>query len=176
MNRKKWCILVTGVVIPICRDGCDLVLWGGIMSQVEIDKIRQTIDEYRHFKIKFIQFSKLVEAFLSEEQILEIEIGSIQDARMEMVVCDTPVTVTFCLIFTTEDIPIGQIDFMRSGDGLQDEPLVVYSLYFNQLGHILDSVSDSFSNRRISDEFDVPFVLHRFLQKFMQTFKMKEVT
>ena len=144
------------------------------MGQTEIDKIRQTIDEYRHFKIKFIQFTKLVEALVTEEQILEFEIKSIQDARMEIVVCDTCVTVSFGLIFTTEDVPIGQIDFIRYDASVHDEPVAVYSLYFNQLGHILDSVTDSFSNRRISDEFDIPFVLHRFLQKLMQTFKIND--
>ena len=146
------------------------------MSQVEIGKIRQIIDEYRQFKIKFIQFTKLVEAFITEEQILEIEIKSIADAQMELVFCDTPVWVVFDLIFTTDEVPIGKIDFFRDVSQNPQEHILVYSLYFNQLGHILDSVTDSFSNHRISDEFDIPFVMHRLLQKFMQTFRLKDAS
>ena len=46
--------------------------------------------------------------------------------------------------------------------------MTVFSLYFDRKGNMLESVSDAFSNRRIIDEHDVPYILHRFLHKFLQ--------
>jgi hypothetical protein len=62
----------------------------------------------------------------------------------------------------------GRIDFdLPPGPG-SDLPMTVFSLYFDRKGNMLESASDAFSNRRIIDEHDVPFILHRFLHKFLQ--------
>ena len=63
----------------------------------------------------------------------------------------------------------GRIDFdLPPGPGGGDLPVTVFRLYFDRKGNMLESASDAFSNRRIIDEHDVPFILHRFLSKYLK--------
>jgi len=141
------------------------------MSLAEMEKIRAIIEQYRQFKIKFIQFVKLCELVISQQRLQEIEVQRIDDAVMELKVMDAPMLVRFGILYKPDATPLGRIDFLIHSP-VESEPL--YSLYFNQVGNILESVSDSFSNRRIHDEHDVPFVLHRFLQQYLRTLRLPE--
>ena len=144
------------------------------MAQNDVEKIKAIIDGYRQFKIKFIQFSKLFELMLSEEEFLDVQIVRMEDARLELMVLDTPVVVKFSLIYDTANNPLGKIDFYCFYEFRDPSPECLYSLFFNNLGHILDGPSDSFSHLRISDEHDIPEVLHRFLQRHLHALRIKE--
>lgn len=141
------------------------------MSVAETEKIRTIIEEYRQFKIKFIQFVKLCELVISQERLQEIEVQQIGEAAVGLNVMDVPILVRFAVVFKPDNTPLGRIDFVHHPED-KGEP--IYSLFFNAVGNILESVSDSFSNRRIHDEHDVPYVLHRFLQQYLRTLKMPE--
>jgi hypothetical protein len=144
------------------------------MSQSETDKIKAAIGDYRQFKFKFIQFVKNFEEFLKEEKLLEIEFNTARDTILQISVFDAPVLVKFSLVFNSEDTLLGKVSFEKLDefDGSKREH--IYSLYFNKLGNILESLSDSFSSRSMIDKHDVPYVLHRFMQNFLQKLKIKE--
>ena len=141
------------------------------MSKAETEKIRTITDEYRQFKIKFIQFVKLCELVISQERLQEIYVQHADEAVMELIVMDNSILVRFGILLTSNNTPLGRIDFLNHHAG-DKEP--IYSLFFNQVGNILESVSDSFSNRQIHDEHDVPYVLHRFLQMYLRTLRLPE--
>ena len=141
------------------------------MSQVETEKIRKITDQYRQFKIKFIQFVKLCELVISQERLQEIAVQHSDEAVMELIVMDTSILVRFGILFKTDSTPLGRIDFLNH-HATDKEP--IYSLFFNQVGNLLESISDSFSNRQIHDEHDVPYVLHRFLQQYLRTLRLTE--
>ena len=147
---------------------------GGCMSQSETDIIKAAIGDYRQFKFKFVQFVKNFEEFLKEEKLLEIEFNTSRDTILQLSVFDSPVFVKFSLVFNSEDTLLGKVDFEKLDefDGSKREH--IYSLYFNKLGNILESLSDSFSSRSMIDKHDVPYVVHRFLQNFLQKLKIKE--
>ena len=144
------------------------------MSQSETDKIKAAIGDYRQYKFKFVQFVKNFEEFLKEEKLLEIEFNTSRDTILQLSVFDAPVLVKFSLVFNSDDTLLGKVDFEKLDefDGSKREH--IYSLYFNKLGNILESLSDSFSSRSMIDKHDVPYVLHRFLQNFLQKLKIKE--
>ena len=144
------------------------------MGQSEIEKIKIIIENYRKVKLKFFQFIKLLEALISEEKLLDIELKNSNDAGMELLVLDSPVFVQFSLVLSPENVPMGKVDFIKLNEF--DEPRYehIHTLYFNQLGNILESISDTFSNRRINDEHDIPNLIHRFLQKYLQSLRIKE--
>ena len=141
------------------------------MGKAETEKIRTITDEYRQFKIKFIQFVKLCELVISQERLQEIYVQHADEAVMELIVMDTSILVRFDILLKPDNKPLGRIDFLNHHAN-DNEP--IYSLFFNQVGNILESVSDSFSNRQIHDEHDVPYVLHRFLQQYLRTLRMPE--
>ncbi|KPJ77326.1 MAG: hypothetical protein AMJ54_08465 [Deltaproteobacteria bacterium SG8_13] len=141
------------------------------MSRAETEKIRTITDEYRQYKIKFIQFCKLCELVISQQRLQEIRVQHADEAVMELIVMDTSILVRFGVLFKADNTPLGRIDFLNHHAN-ESEP--IYSLFFNQVGNILESVSDSFSNRQIHDEHDIPYVLHRFLQQFLRTLRLPE--
>jgi hypothetical protein len=141
------------------------------MSQAETENIRKIIDEYRQFKIKFIQFAKLCELVISQEKLHEMKVQHADEAVMELIVMDTSILVRFGITFKPDNTPLGRIDFLNHHAN-EEEP--IYSAFFNQVGNFLESVSDSFSNRQIHDEHDVPYVLHRFLQQYLRTLRLPE--
>ena len=144
------------------------------MSQAEIVKIQQIIDHYRQLKMKFVQFVSHCETLLSGDELKDIECKGSTDAGMLLTVLDTPVVVKFSQVISPEKTPLGRIDFIKQDEFDAGRHVWVHTLYFNALGHILDSISDSFSNRRIFDEHDVPHVLLRFLQAFIRTMHVNE--
>lgn len=141
------------------------------MSQAEMEKIRTLADQYRQFKIKFIQFSKLCELVLSQQRLQDITVQHAEEAVMEWIIMDNSILVRFQMVFKPDNTPLGRIDFLNH-HAAEREP--IYSLFFNQVGNILESVSDSFSNRQIHDEHDVPYVIHRFLQQYLRTLRLPE--
>jgi hypothetical protein len=144
------------------------------MSQAEIIKIQEIIDQYRQLKIKFIQFVSHCETLLSDGNLKDIESKGSTDSGMLLTVLDTPVVVKFSQIISPEKIALGRVDFIKQDELDAGGHELVYSLYFNPLGNILESISDTFSNRRIFDEHDVPHVLLRFIQAFIRTMHVKE--
>ena len=145
------------------------------MSQAEIIKIQDIIDVYRQLKLKFVQFVSHCELLLSDGKLKEIESKGSAEAGMLLGVMDTPVLVKFSQIISPEKKPLGKIDFIKQDEFDSGKNELVYTLYFNPLGNILESISDTFSNRRIFDEHDVPHVLLRFLQAFVRSLQVKEV-
>ena len=143
------------------------------MSQNETDIIKAAIGDYRQFKFKFVQFVKNFEEFLKEEKLLEIEFNTSRDTILQLSVFDSPVLVKFSLVFNSEDTLLGKVDFEKLDEFDGSKRQHIYSLYFNKLGNILESLSDSFSSRSMIDKHDVPYVLHRFLQNFLQKLKIK---
>lgn len=146
------------------------------MSQAEIIKIQDIIDVYRQLKMKFVQFVSHCEVLMSDGKLKDIESKGSTDAGMLLSVMDTPVVVKFSQIISPEKKPLGKVDFIKQDEFDTEKNELVYTLYFNQLGNILESISDTFSNRRIFDEHDVPHVLLRFLQAFIRTLHIKEAT
>lgn len=144
------------------------------MGQTEIEKIKTIIENYRKVKLKFYQFIKLLEAMISEEKLLDIELKNSNDAGMELLVLDSPVFVKFSLVLSPENVPMGKVDFIKLNEFGDTRYEYIHTLFFNQLGNILESISDTFSNRRINDEHDIPNLIHRFLQKYLQTLRIKE--
>jgi hypothetical protein len=61
----------------------------------------------------------------------------------------------------------GRIDFDLPPGPAEERPHTVFTLYFDRKGNMLESTSDAYSNRRIIDEHDVPYIMHRFLNKFL---------
>jgi len=138
------------------------------MGQAELEKIKVMVGDYRQFKMKFIQFSKLCQQLARENNLPEITVGEIRGNAVTWLVMDRSVMVRFGLVHASDRSFRGRIDFDLP-PGLNDErPRTVFTLYFDRKGNMLESTSDAFSNRRIIDEHDVPFLLHRFLHKFLQ--------
>ena len=141
------------------------------MGQAETEKIRTITDEYRQFKIKFIQFVKLCELVISQQRFHDIAVQHAEEAVMELIVLDTSILVRFSIVLKPDNTPLGKIDFL---DHHANAAEPIYSLYFNKVGNILESVSDSFSNRQIHDEHDIPYVLHRFIQQYLRRLRLPE--
>ena len=141
------------------------------MSQAETEKIRTIIDQYRHFKIKFIQSATLCELIVSDERLPEIKVQHADEAVMELIVMDTSILVRFAMLFKPDNTPLGKIDFLNHH---ADEEEPIYSIFFDRVGNLLESISDSFSNRKIHDEREVPYVLYRFLQQYLRTLRLPE--
>ena len=144
------------------------------MNQSETDKIKAAIGDYRQFKFKFIQFVKNFEEFLSEEKLLEIKLIKSTESVLELSVFDSPVFAKFSLVLNAEDTLLGKVEFEKQDGDNSGRCEPIYSLFFNKLGNILESLSDSFSSRSMIDKHDVPYVLHRFMQNFLQKLKIKE--
>ena len=144
------------------------------MSQAEIIKIQDIINVYRQLKMKFVQFVSHCEMLMSDGKLKDFESKGSTDAGILLSVMDTPVVVKFSQIISPEKKPLGKVDFIKQDEFDTEKNELVYTLYFNQLGNILESISDTFSNRRIFDEHDVPHVLLRFLQAFIRSLHIKE--
>lgn len=139
------------------------------MSEAEIIKIQGIIDVYRQLRMKFVQFVSHCEVLLSDDKLRDIQAKGSTDSGMLLSVMDTPVVVKFSQIFSPDKEPLGKVEFIKQDEFDATKNDLVYTLYFNPLGNILESIKDTFSNRRIFDEHDVPHVLLRFLQAFLRT-------
>jgi hypothetical protein len=138
------------------------------MGPAELGKIKAMVGDYRQFKLKFIQFSKHCQQLARENNLPEIAVGEIRGNATTWLVMDRSVMVLFGLVLASDGTFRGRINFdLPPGPG-EERPHTVFTLYFDRKGNMLESTSDAFSNRRIIDEHDVPFILHRFLHKFIQ--------
>jgi len=138
------------------------------MGQAELTKIKTMVGDYRQFKLKFIQFVKHCQQLARENNLPEIAVDEIRGNAATWLVMDRSVMVRFGLVLAPDGTFRGRIDFdLPPGPG-SELPMTVFSLYFDRKGNMLESASDAFSNRRIIDEHDVPYILHRFLHKFLQ--------
>lgn len=139
------------------------------MGPAELIKIKTIVGDYRQFKLKFIQFVKLCQQLARDNNLPEISVGEIRNNTATWVVMDRSVTTCFGLVRAPDGTFRGRIDFdLLQGPGGGDLPVLVFRLYFDRKGNMLESASDAFSNRRIIEEHDVPFILHRFLSKYLK--------
>ncbi len=141
------------------------------MGQAELNKIKTMVGDYRQFKLKFIQFGKHCQQLARDNNLPEIAVGEIHGNTATWFVMDRSVTVRFGLTQAPDHSFRGRIDFELPKGSHDDHPLTLFSLYFDRRGNMLESASDAYSNRRIIDEHDVPYILHRFLNKFLQNLK-----
>jgi hypothetical protein len=141
---------------------------GATVGQAELEKIKAMVGDYRQFKMKFIQFSKLCQQLARENNLPEISVGEIRGNATTWVVMDRSVMVRFVLVHAPDGTYRGRLDFDLPPGPHEDRPHTVFTLYFDRKGNMLESTSDAYSNRRIIDEHDVPYLLQRFLQKFLQ--------
>lgn len=146
------------------------------MKQSELAKIKRIMDDYRHYKLKFVQFGQHCKQLAQKAKLNELKVGEIQAREMAWAVMDLPIIVRFGLVLTKEGLLLGKIDFERSGRVAGDAGRSIYTLYFDKMGNMLESMADSFSTRRIIDEHDVPYILYRFLQRYLKDRKVKEAT
>ena len=138
------------------------------MGPAELAKIKSMVGDYRQFKMKFIQFSKHCQQLARDNNLPEITVGEIRGNAATWLVMDRSVLVRFGLVHAPDSTFRGRIDFDLPPGMTDDRPHTVFTLYFDRKGNMLESASDAFSNRRIIDEHDVPFLLHRFLHRFLQ--------
>ncbi len=139
------------------------------MGQAELDRIKTMVGDYRQFKMKFIQFGKHCEQIARDNNLPEIAVGEIRGNSATWFVMDRSVMVRFGLVHAPDGSFRGRIDFDLPPEPIEDQPLTIYTLYFDRKGNMLESASDAFSNRRIIDEHDVPHILHRFLHRYLKT-------
>ena len=144
------------------------------MEQNELAKIKSIMDDYRHYKLKFVQFGQHCEQLVKKAKLGELRVGEIKAREMVWDVMDLPITVRFGLVLTKEGLLLGKIDFEKPGGETAEAARTLYTLYFDKRGHMLESMADSFSTRRIIDEHDVPYILYRFLQRYLKDRKLKE--
>jgi hypothetical protein len=137
------------------------------MGQAELDKIKSIVGDYRQFKMKFIQFSKHCQQLAREQNLSEITVGEIRGNATTWLVMDRSVMVRFGLVNASDGTFRGRIDFDLPPGPAEERPHTVFTLYFDRKGNMLESTSDAYSNRRIIDEHDVPYIMHRFLNKFL---------
>ena len=139
------------------------------MGQAELERIKTMVGDYRQFKMKFIQFGKHCEQIARDNNLPEIAVGEIRGNSATWFVMDRSVMVRFGLVHAPDGSFRGRIDFDLPPEPIEDQPLTIYTLYFDRKGNMLESASDAFSNRRIIDEHDVPHILHRFLHRYLKT-------
>ena len=138
------------------------------MGQAELDKIKTMVGDYRQFKMKFLQFGKHCQQLARENNLPEIAVGEIRGNADTSFVKDRSVMLRFGLVHAPDSSYRGRIDFDAPPRPGEDRAQTVFTLYFDRRGNMLESASDAFSNRRIIDEHDIPFILHRFLTKFLK--------
>ena len=138
------------------------------MGQAELDKIKTMVGGYRQFKMKFIQFGKHCQQLARENNLPEIAVGEIRGNAATWFVMDRTVMLRFGLVHAPDGTYRGRIDFDLPARPGEERAPTVFTLYFDRKGNMLESASDTFSNRRIIDEHDIPYILHRFLARFLK--------
>ncbi len=144
------------------------------MKSSELTKIKSIMEDYRHYKLKFVQFGQHCEQLVKNAKLSELKVGEIKAREMAWAVMDLPITVRFGLVMTKEGQLLGKIDFEKSGQASGEAGRSIYTLYFDKNGNLLEGLADSFSTRRIIDEHDVPYILYGFLQRFLKDRQLKE--
>lgn len=138
------------------------------MGQAELDKIKAMVGDYRQFKLKFIQFGKHCQQLARDNNLPEIAVGEIRGNAATWFVMDRTVQLRFGLVHAPDGTHRGRIDFDLPTRSAEEPARTVFTLYFDRKGNMLESASDAFSNRRVIDEHDIPFILHRFLAKLLK--------
>lgn len=138
------------------------------MGQAELDKIKRLVGDYRQFKLKFLQFGKHCQQLARDNNLPEIAVGEIRGNTATWFVMDRTVMLRFGLVHAPDGTFRGRIDFDLPAKPGEDRARTFFTLYFDRKGNMLESASDAFSSRRIIDEHDMPYILHRFLSKFLQ--------
>lgn len=138
------------------------------MGQGDLEKIRSMVGDYRQFKLKFIQFSKHCQQLARDNNLPEISVGEIRGNAATWFIMDRSVMVRFGLVHAPDGSFRGRIDFDLPPGPIDDQPVTIFTLFFDRKGNMLESASDAFSNRRIIDEHDVPFILNRFLNRYLK--------
>ena len=138
------------------------------MGQAELNQIKAMVGDYRQFKLKFVQLVKHSQQLARDNNLPDMTEGEIRGNATTWFVMDRSVMVRFGLVHAPDGTFRGRIDFDLPPKPGGDLPVTIFTLYFDRKGNMLESASDAFSNRRIIDEHDVPFILHRFLTKFLK--------
>ncbi len=144
------------------------------MASNELIKIKTIMEDYRHYKLKFVQFGQHCDQLVQKAKLSELKIGAIQAREMAWSVMDLPITVRFGMVRTKERQLLGKIDFEKPGQTTGDAGRSIYTFYFDKMGNMLEGLADSFSTRRIIDEHDIPYIIHRFLQRYLKERRLKE--
>ena len=144
------------------------------MASSELTKIKSIMADYRHYKLKFVQFGQHCDQLVNKAKLSELKVGEIRAREMAWSVMDLPITVRFGMVRTKEGQLLGKIDFEKPGQTTGDAGRSIYTLYFDKMGNMLEGLADSFSTRRIIDEHDIPYILYRFLQRYLKERKLRE--
>ncbi len=144
------------------------------MASSELTKIKTIMEDYRHYKLKFVQFGQHCDQLAQKAKLSELKIGAIQAREMAWSVMDLPITVRFGMVRTKEGQLLGKIDFEKPGPSNVAAGRSIYTFYFDKMGNMLEGLADSFSTRRIIDEHDIPYIIHRFLQRYLKERKLQE--
>ena len=144
------------------------------MASNELTKIKSIMEDYRHYKLKFVQFGQHCDQLVNKTKLSELKVGEIRAREMAWSVMDLPITVRFGMVRTKEGQLLGKIDFEKPGQTTGDAGRSIYTLYFDKMGNMLEGLADSFSTRRIIDEHDIPYILYRFLQRYLKERKLRE--
>ncbi len=144
------------------------------MASSELTKIKSIMEDYRHYKLKFVQFGQHCDQLVNKAKLNELKVGEIRAREMAWSVMDLPITVRFGMVRTKEGQLLGKIDFEKPGQTTGDAGRSIYTLYFDKMGNMLEGLADSFSTRRIIDEHDIPYILYRFLQRYLKERKLRD--
>ncbi len=144
------------------------------MASNELTKIKSIMEDYRHYKLKFVQFGQHCDQLVNKTKLSELKVGEIRAREMAWSVMDLPITVRFGMVRTKEGQLLGKIDFEKPGQTTGDAGRSIYTLYFDKMGNMLEGLADSFSTRRIIDEHDIPYILYRFLQRYLKERKLRD--
>ncbi len=144
------------------------------MASSELTKIKSIMEDYRHYKLKFVQFGQHCDQLVNKTKLSELKVGEIRAREMAWSVMDLPITVRFGMVRTKEGQLLGKIDFEKPGQTTGDAGRSIYTLYFDKMGNMLEGLADSFSTRRIIDEHDIPYILYHFLQRYLKERKLRE--
>ncbi len=144
------------------------------MASNELTKIKSIMEDYRHYKLKFVQFGQHCDQLVNKTKLSELKVGEIRAREMAWSVMDLPITVRFGMVRTKEGQLLGKIDLEKPGQTTGEAGRSIYTLYFDKMGNMLEGLADSFSTRRIIDEHDIPYILYRFLQRYLKERKLRD--
>ena len=102
------------------------------MKSKELAKIRSVMEDYRHYKLKFVQFGQHCEQLVQNAKLSELKVGEIKAREMAWSVMDLPITVRFGLVMTKEGQLLGKIDFEKSVPAAGEADRSIYTLYFDK--------------------------------------------
>ena len=84
------------------------------MASSELTKIKSIMEDYRHYKLKFVQFGQHCDQLVNKAKLSELKVGEIRAREMAWSVMDLPITVRFGMVRTKEGQLLGKIDFEKT--------------------------------------------------------------